>query len=82
MIKIGLCEMFYNNAFDADRFHPDLFRVLQTTHDEDVVEFRDDIEESAVEYIGINMRDAAKPFLSEVPVDYKIKVDKCWSKGD
>ena len=80
MIKLNLCNMFWNNPFDIDPEFPDLFRVLLTVHDEGDGEFREDLEERAVEFIGQSMTDASKPFLNDVPVEYSVKVDTCWRK--
>ena len=80
MIKLNLCNMFWNNPFDKDPEFPDLFRVLLTVHDESDGEFREDLEEGAVEFIGESMTEASKPFLNDVPVEFDIKVDTCWRK--
>ena len=80
MIKLNLCNMFWNNPFDKDPEFPDLFRVLLTVHDEGDGEFKENLEEQAVEFIGQSMADASTPFLNDVPVEYSIKVDTCWRK--
>ncbi len=80
MIKLNLCNMFWNNPFDKDPEFPDLFRVLLTVHDECDGEFKENLEEGAIEFIGQSMTDASKPFLKDVPVKFDIKVDTCWRK--
>lgn len=80
MIKLNLCNMFWNNPFDKDPEFPDLFRVLLTVHDECDGEFEGNLEDDAIEFIGQSMADASKPFLKDVPVKFKVKIDTCWRK--
>jgi DNA polymerase I-like protein with 3'-5' exonuclease and polymerase domains len=80
MIKLYLNNLFYNNPFDVDYEHPDLFRTLLTVHDEGDGEFREDLKDDAYEFIEQCMIDASKPFLNDVPVVYHIEIDKCWRK--
>jgi len=80
MIKLYLNNLFYDNPFDADYEFPENFRTLITVHDEGDGEFREDLEDDAREFIGQCMEKASKPFLTDVPVDYHIKIDDYWRK--
>jgi DNA polymerase I-like protein with 3'-5' exonuclease and polymerase domains len=80
MIKMFLCNLFYDNPFDDDIYHPELFRTLITVHDEVDGEFHEDIADDAEEFIKASMKSASEYFLKDVPVDYHVEIDTCWRK--
>jgi DNA polymerase-1 len=75
MIKKALIYMFYENKFGFENFRP-----LLTVHDEIVIEFREEIKDAAVEFIGECMAKAGADFLKVIPVDYTTTVEKFWTK--
>lgn len=79
MLKLAMCDMFYQNPFDFDYRDPNNFRELLTVHDEVVIEYREELEHEVEEYIIDKMLNAASVFV-DLPVDCGIKFDYCWRK--
>jgi len=75
MIKTALCKLYYNNPFGVENFRP-----ILTVHDEIVVEFKEEIEEEAVKFINLCMKEAGETFLKIVPESHTLTTSYFWSK--
>jgi DNA polymerase-1 len=75
MIKMAICNIYYDNPFGKN------LKLVNTVHDEVVVEFVEGILDEAVEFINKSMVSAGDYFLKNV-VETKcgIKVNTHWSK--
>ena len=75
MTKLALIYMFYNNPFGYENF-----RALLTVHDEIVVEYKEEVEKEAVEFMGDCFLKSGKMFLRSIPVKYNITTSYVWEK--
>ena len=75
MTKLALIYMFNENPFGYEKF-----RSLLTVHDEIVVEFVEDIQDTAIKFMGDCFRKAGEMFLKRIPVQYNITISKVWEK--
>lgn len=75
MIKWALVYSFYDSPFTLEEFHP-----LLTVHDEIVFEYKEEIEEKAIEFIDDCFKRAGELYLNVIPEAHDIKIDYCWRK--
>jgi len=75
IIKIALCNIFYNNPFGED------LKPLLQVHDEIICMVKEEIKEPAQQFILDQMLKAEQPFLKEIPAAVDSKISKFWTKG-
>jgi len=74
MTKFALCGIHAAlEGYDA--------RIVNTVHDEIVVEARDDVADEVMGIVQSEMVRAGQRMITRVPVEADAHVDDCWSKG-
>lgn len=77
MLKMAICNIYYDNPYGKD------LKLVNTVHDEVVVEFRDYLKEEARTFINQSMVKAGDYFLRNiVETKVDIKISRRWSKKD
>jgi DNA polymerase-1 len=75
IIKLAMVDIDYNKPYSDDEL-----RILLQVHDELVFEVREDLVDSAVDFIRDCMVNNEQKFLGNIPAVVDIYVGDCWNK--